>query len=162
MKKVIMLVSVLFLVGCSHPVPKKVESCQREGSEVPQWICSENSNEGFGVSQKSNIGLNFSRKEAISNALEDLSFKIETNINAEISKFQRQTGKDTVDSVLTHTSKQDTKNDINYEVIHFWINPSSGTNYALIRLVQTMNNSYDSNESLYQQFKANQELKKLK
>jgi PBP1b-binding outer membrane lipoprotein LpoB len=195
MKKIYSLTSAIVVVatltGCSSkPTPagekgaqqaqQTVQECRQDGQLAPQWTCMPQSTKdmivGLGSAPKSNLGMNFTRTQAMAAARNDLAFQIEAKVKASVESFARSTGvkdNESVDKVATQVSKQLAQADLQgTRQINFWQNPVTGTVYVLVGApVDAVNaavkknikdkSSYKNNDALWQQFQSQQALKQL-
>jgi len=174
----ISLIGVTLFVGCGQPQPKEIK-CQYEGVNAPNWICSDNTKEGYitgtGSAKPNPIGFNFQKTEATAAARDSLSRQIKISVKNMIKQFEATTGvgKDqTADKATQIVSKQISSNFLNNsKILSIWTSPKDelfvlvGIKQSDLNLTKQTKNAYKTSlhndNALWQKFLAENADKKL-
>ena len=162
------IVSIALLVGCSSKKPQPIEEkCVIDGSKAPTWVCNGGSDLKGGVfavgsAEKSPLGFNFQREEAMAAARDALAREIEVKVKNMFKTYLSSTGvkeNQTAERVVTNVSKQISKQVLrNSKLLKTWIS-KNGTMYVLVgidknSLKNNIKTTFKNDEALWQEFKA--------
>jgi len=182
MKKLILstaiLVGLIGLSGCGSKQPQpKTPQCTFDGVKAPEWVCNEASDKNDGYlyavasAEKSPLGLNFQKEEAVANARNALAQQISIKVKNMFKKFEATTGvgKDqTAEKAVENVSKQVANQTLrNSKIVSIWKSPK-GTLFVLVGMPKNsiktnIKTSLKSEKALWQKFlaqKADKELDK--
>ena len=165
----ILATGAFMLTGCGQqPQPKL------NGTKVPAWVFNggakiKNSKKhmflyAVGSAEKSPLGINFQRDEAIANARDALSRQISVKVENMFKTYMSSTGvgdSQTAEKVATDVSKQLSREVLqNSKLINTFIMPDK-TMYVLVgmpKIKQALWNAtqttFHNNQALWQEFKA--------
>ena len=134
----------LLTSGCSQTVakPNALEgTCVVESVEAPDWVCGTYHEEGqylaTGSARMSQLGFDFSRKEALANARVELANKISTTVKSKVETYARSIGvkSDWPEKVVTQISRQVSEVGLkNVQQYSYWQNEKTKTIYVLLRI----------------------------
>ena len=170
-------------VGCSgDPEPEKpiaITECVIDHVDAPKWACGivvgyDDTLTSVGSAKMSKAGAGFTRKNAMADGRSNLSHQIEVEVKAKIEQYAGSTGigdRETVDTTATQVSKQVAKVTLNgSKQLAYWQHPENDDIYVLMGVSQdSVNNSanevvhssFNNQDALWQQFKAENALKGL-
>ena len=168
MKKIIGIIgiSLLFFSGCANKEIQKVNSCQIDGANAPEWICNGGNVKGMitgvGSAEITPLGFSFQKTEAIAAARDEIARKISIKVKNIFKRFEATTGvkKDlTVEKAVENVSKQLSNETLrNSKLLKLWKSPN-GTLYVLVGMPKdevknSIKASIESKKALYQKFLA--------
>jgi len=175
------IVAAIF-TGCSNKkdvAPPVIIPCTQDGVVAPNWTCSPaDTLDGFysdiGSAPYSKLGVDFTRREALASARSSLSQQIKVLVKDKVEHFSRSTGlgdKEFADKVSTHVSKQVAKVSlIGSKQTNFWQHPGNKKIFILAAvnkevmketILDEVESSYQEDAARWQQFQAENSLKKL-
>lgn len=132
MKKLIFLLTMLFLVAACSSVDYS------ENKKYPDWVLRpsyKNGIAGVGSSKITELGFDFARKEAMSNARADLARQIGLKVNSTLKSYTAKAGvgdNAAVDKMVEEIYEEIVSQDLfNSRIIEAWENPQ-GEFYVLI------------------------------
>ena len=176
-KKIIGLVGILSIfIGCGNN-PQPEMKCQIDGATAPSWICKNVDNNStiyaVGSAEKSPLGFNFQKTEALSNGRDELSRKIKLKVKNMTKNFMSSTGignAQTAEKVFTDVSKQVSYNTITGSSLEkIWLSPKK-TLFILVGVKRNLiassakkavKTSLHNDQALWQKFLAQKADKQL-
>lgn len=181
MKKLLLAVAVMmFVVGCSkEPKPEEPDfKCRQGGQLAPKWTCIPEVEGGVGAvgSAKPNAGRDVSLQlnEAMSNARDSLSRRIEVKVKNMIKNWKRATGsgedqtfEKNLESVSKQTAQQTLQGSRQLEYWRqddgtIWVLVGMKDNDKIIKQVQASGKtSFKNDEALWQQFQSKKAMDEL-
>jgi len=174
-KNLIISMCIVVFIGCSsknQTIPQTTE-CVIENQEAPVWICAPKDTKEYitavGSAEKSPLGFNFQRTEALSAARDALARRIEVKVKNIFKRFESVTGaknNKTAEKVVENVSKQVANITLrNTKILATW-QSKNGTLYVLVgvpkkNIEEEIKTSLSSKDALYQKYIANKEWEKL-
>ena len=160
-------ISLLLFSGCANKeAVKKVNRCEIDGANAPEWVCNGGNIKGMitgvGSAEASPLGFNFQRTEAIAAARDEIARKISIKVKNIFKRFESTTGlkKDlTAEKAIENVSKQIANETLrNSKLLKLWKSPN-GTIYVLVgmpkdEVTNSIKTSIESKKALYQKFLA--------
>lgn len=177
----ILATGIFILTGCgsNNPTPSipKTTQCQIDGAKAPIWVCNGGANVKGGIfavgsAEKSPLGINFQRQEAMSEARDELTREISLKVKNMFKSYESSTGvkkAQTAEKVVTNVSKQLAYMTLkNSKSVAVWFSPKE-TMFVLVGIKgnlsnavkQAVNTDFHNNQALWQEFKAKQAQKEL-
>ena len=181
MKKflIISLSVAAIFTGCatSNNPSVNTPSCQIDGATAPSWVCDGGANikEGIvavGSAEKSPLGINFQRQEAMAAARDEIARQINLKVKNIIKTYMSSTGtgdSKTAERVVTSASKQIASQALRgSKLLKTWISPK-GTMYVLVGVQgnikdmtkKAIKTTFKNDQALWQEFKAKKQWDEL-
>ena len=171
MKKQLIAISfgvAIILTGCGNK--PTTPTCQIDGANAPNWVCDGGVNMKGGIfavgsAEKSPLGFNFQREEAMTAARDEIAREISLKVKNMIKTYMSSTGtsdNQTAERVVTSVSKQLASQVLRgSKLLKTWISPK-GTMYVLVGIKgdikemtkQAVRTTFKNDEALWQEFKS--------
>ena len=174
MKKHLLALSfglAMVFAGCGMSTQSvNTPSCEIDGTTAPNWVCDGGANmEGgivaVGSAEKSPLGINFQRQEAMAAARDEIARQLGVKVKNMVKTYMSSTGvgdDKTAERVATSVSKQVAKQVLKgSKLLKTWISPK-GTMYVLVGVQgdikeitkEAVKTTFKNDKALWQEFKS--------